>query len=126
MTGYGVWPPHLFHIRQPWLINPNHFLFLIIIHFTHSSMPIIHIHNDPLPPRIIIPTLCTFFTNPFYSVFIVPTLYIQYLGVQLMWIVIHSLLWNGEVSNYQDIGLSLLSPGKTRISYLTWYCYQYS
>jgi len=36
---------------------------------------------------------------------------IVYLGVQLMWIVIHSLLWNGEVSNYQDIGLSLLSPG---------------
>ena len=31
-----------------------------------------------------------------------------------MWIVIHSLLWNGEVSNYQDIGLSLLSPGKSR------------
>ena len=28
-----------------------------------------------------------------------------------MWIVIHSLIWNGKVSNLQDITTSLLSPG---------------
>ena len=36
---------------------------------------------------------------------------IQYLGVQLMWIVIHSLIWDGKISNYEDMALSLLSPG---------------
>jgi len=36
---------------------------------------------------------------------------IVYLGVQLMWVVIHSLVWDGKISNYQDMALSLLSPG---------------
>merc|ERR1719153_1648019 len=29
-----------------------------------------------------------------------------------MWIVIHSLIWDGEVSNLQDITASILSPGQ--------------
>merc|ERR1719480_740207 len=38
---------------------------------------------------------------------------IVFLGVNLMWIVIHSLIWDGKVSNLQDITTSLLSPGQT-------------
>jgi len=37
---------------------------------------------------------------------------IVFLGVNLMWIVIHSLIWDGKVSNLQDITASLLSPGQ--------------
>jgi hypothetical protein len=37
---------------------------------------------------------------------------IVFLGMNLMWIVIHSLIWDGEVSNIQDITASLLSPGQ--------------
>jgi len=36
---------------------------------------------------------------------------IVYVGVQLMWFAIHSLVWDGKVSSYEDIVLSLLSPG---------------
>jgi len=34
-----------------------------------------------------------------------------FLGVNLFWFVIHSIIWDGEVSNVQDITASLLSPG---------------
>jgi len=37
---------------------------------------------------------------------------ITFLGVNLMWILIHSLIWDGEVSNLQDITASILSPGQ--------------
>jgi len=37
---------------------------------------------------------------------------IAYVGLQLMWLVIHTIIWDGQVSNLQDISASLLSPGK--------------
>jgi len=37
---------------------------------------------------------------------------IVFLGVNLMWIVVHSLIWDGKVSNLQDITASILSPGQ--------------
>ena len=35
----------------------------------------------------------------------------QLTGVNLMWIVFHSIFWDGNVANKEDIIDSLLSPG---------------
>ena len=38
-----------------------------------------------------------------------------------MWVVIHSLVWDGKISNFQDLALSLLSPGMVQVSVKTQY-----
>ena len=43
-----------------------------------------------------------------YSSFLISS---QFLGVNLMWFIIHAIIWDGKVSNVQDITASLLSPG---------------
>ena len=37
---------------------------------------------------------------------------IQFMGVNAMWAVVHWIIWDGKVSNSQDIVASVLSPGE--------------
>ena len=40
--------------------------------------------------------------------------YLQLTGVNLMWIVLHSIFWDGNAANTEDVVDSLLTPGPCR------------
>ena len=47
------------------------------------------------------------------------TRYLQLVGMNLMWIVLHAVFWDGNAATLQDVMDSLLSPGAGIITIIT-------